>query len=142
MTTAVKMVLACLLLCGLVLHAGEQFAPPSDLGQYRTTQNAITTRVRSASPAVEGQTGYVGVSAETDPSGRLVIAEISPGSPAALAGLQKSDRLLAADRKAVGSADELRAIVQAKSPGDALPISIERDGARREGRRDRGRAGG
>jgi len=50
--------------------------------------------------------------------------------PAARAGLQKSDRLLAADGKPVGSADELRAIVQAKSPGDALAISIERDGVK------------
>ena len=124
--------IAWFLLCGLALYAGEQSAPPSDLGEYRTTQNAITARARSASPTVEGQTGYLGVSAEPDPSGRLVISEIGPDSPAARAGLQKADRLLAADGKPVGSAEELRAFVQAKSPGDALMISIERDGAKRD----------
>lgn len=130
MKTAMKLNIAWFLLCGLALAAAGACAAPPDLDEYRTTRDAITARIRSASPAVEGQAGYLGVSAETDPAGHLVIAEVGPDSPAARAGLRKSDHLLAADGKPVGSVEELRAIVQAKSPGDALPISIERAGVK------------
>ncbi len=132
MRAAVKTVITWFMLYGLVLYAGEQSAPPPDLGEYHTTRNAITTSIRVASPRVEGQTGYLGVSVEPDSSGGLVIAEVGPDSPAANAGLRKADRLVAADGKPVGSAEELRTIVQAKLPGDALALTIERTGAKRD----------
>jgi M6 family metalloprotease-like protein len=132
MRPAVKTVTAWFLFGGFTLHAGVPCAPPADLGEYHTTREAIRASVHALSPGVEGQTGYLGVSVEPDPSGGLVIAEIGPGSPAASAGLEKGDRLVAVDSKPVGSAGELRTIVQAKSPGEVLPLTVERTGAKRE----------
>lgn len=59
-----------------------------------------------------------------------VIGALEPG-PAASAGLKVGDRFVAIDGKAVQSWDEVAEAV-GRSPGRALTVRVERDGARRE----------
>ena len=65
-----------------------------DLSQFKTVEQAITTTIKAAGPAVKGQSAYLGVHVTADSQGRLVVADVSLDSPAAKAGLQKDDVVL------------------------------------------------
>ncbi len=72
---------------------------------------------------------YLGVAIEDDSgSGGTTLAEVRSGTPAAEAGLQQGDVVTEFDGESVDSADELRRLVDAKSPGDKVELTIERDG--------------
>ena len=104
-------------------------ASPPDLPGYHSTRDAITTTIRNAPKKTEGQSGYLGVSAEAD-AGRLIVKEVAPGSPAAGIGVREKDILLSVEGTPVKSPDELRAIIQSKSPGDSIALGIGRSGAK------------
>ena len=131
-SSPVKTRLASFWFCGFALCLGAPSTPPPDLDGYRTTENALMARIHSAPTAVEGQTGYLGVSVEPDSSGRLLVAEIGLDSPAAKIGLRKGDQLLTAEGKPVESADDLREVIQAKSPGQDLALGIRRGDQKQE----------
>jgi putative serine protease PepD len=72
---------------------------------------------------------YLGVSTEdVENATGARIAEVRAGTPAARAGLQDGDVVTAIDGDAVDSADELRRLVDSKSPGDSVELTVERDG--------------
>src|SRR5947208_5847793 len=71
-----------------------------DLSEYRTVENAITTRISKAAPTQQAQPGYLGVHIESD-KGKLVVGEVEADSPAANAGLLKGDVIAQAEGKAL-----------------------------------------
>jgi putative serine protease PepD len=72
---------------------------------------------------------YLGVAIEDGSgSGGTTLAEVRSGTPAAEAGLQQGDVVTEFDGESVDSADELRRLVDAKSPGDKVELTIERNG--------------
>ena len=76
--------------------------------------------------------GYLGVSVLDRNDGGLgaVIAEVSPGSPADLAGMQVDDVVIQADGSPVDGQPALVAAIRDKSPGDIIKIDVLRDGER------------
>ena len=76
--------------------------------------------------------GYLGVSVLDRNDGGLgaVIAEVSPGSPADLAGMQVDDVVIQADGSPVDGQPALVAAIRDKSPGDTIKIDVLRDGER------------
>ena len=72
---------------------------------------------------------YLGVATE-DASGvtGASLTEVRAGTPAARAGLESGDVVTAFDGERVGSADELRRLVDGKSPGDSVELTVKRDG--------------
>src|SRR5215207_8894426 len=56
-------------------------------------------------------------------------SEVRSGTPAARAGLQNGDVVTKLDGESVGSAGELRRLIDAKSPGDEVELTIERNGS-------------
>jgi S1-C subfamily serine protease len=58
------------------------------------------------------------------------LEQISPGGPAAKAGLKPGDVVVAAGGRAVGSFDELVVIVQNHKPGDKLAVTFYRGSAK------------
>lgn len=56
-----------------------------------------------------------------------VVGDVLPGSPAAEAGLQPGDRILAVDGEPVDSFEDLQLVVR-DSPGVPLVFTVERDG--------------
>jgi putative serine protease PepD len=73
---------------------------------------------------------YLGVSTEdVENETGARIAEVRAETPAARAGLQNGDVVTAIDGEAVDSADELRRLVDSKSPGDSVELTLERDGS-------------
>jgi putative serine protease PepD len=76
--------------------------------------------------------GYLGVSVLDRQDGGLgaMIAEVSPGSPADLAGMQVDDVVIQADGSPVDGQPALVAAIRDKSPGDTIKIDVLRDGDR------------
>jgi hypothetical protein len=58
----------------------------------------------------------------------IVIVSVSPGGPAAAAGLQVDDHVIQLDGRAVSNMANLRAVMNEHSPGDAVPLVVERGG--------------
>jgi putative serine protease PepD len=72
---------------------------------------------------------YLGVAIDdSDGTEGAALAEVRAGTPAAEAGLQSGDVVTEFDGETVDSADELRRLVDAKSPGDSVELTIERGG--------------
>ena len=76
--------------------------------------------------------GYLGVSVLDRNDGGLgaMIAEVSPGSPADLAGMKVDDVVIQADGSPVDGQPALVAAIRDKSPGDTIKIDVLRDGER------------
>ena len=76
--------------------------------------------------------GYLGVSVLDRNDGGLgaVIAEVSSGSPADLAGMEVDEVVIEADGSPVDGQPALVAAIRDKSPGDSIKIDVLRDGER------------
>jgi S1-C subfamily serine protease len=126
-------------------NVGVGFAVPINTVKHVASQLIETGKVERAFLGIEMQTINEDVASElrlpTD-SG-VLISTVRPGSPAADAGLRGGestavvsgetwilggDIVVRADGGTITSADELREVVLAKRPGDALTLEINRDG--------------
>jgi putative serine protease PepD len=93
----------------------------------------IDIAAKSARAIVEGkpvQTGFLGVSSGEPTSGRggAVIQEVTPGTPAADAGLQVGDLVIELDGQAVTGTDDLVGRIRDHQPGDKVTLKVVRDG--------------
>ncbi|WP_431246271.1 S1C family serine protease [Leifsonia xyli] len=66
-----------------------------------------------------------------DGRGGLYVESVTPGGPAAEAGLRAGDIITALDGEPVGSVDDLTAIQLTSVPGDAVEVTYERDGGKK-----------
>jgi putative serine protease PepD len=99
---------------------GVGFAVPSN-----TVQKIANALVAGGSV----QHAYLGVSTEDASDGTgASIAEVRAGTPAAAAGLENGDVVIAIDGGAIASSDELRRAIDAHEPGDTIALRIRRDG--------------
>ena len=97
---------------------GIGFAVPSD------TVGKIADAIISGGSV---EHAYLGVATE-DATGGAGLADVRSGTPAARAGLQSGDVVTKFDGTAVASADELRRLVDSKSPGQKVEVTVHRDG--------------
>ena len=111
-------------------------------GEVAANNVGFSISVAEALPVIEelraqanGQArteGYLGVSVLDRNDGGLgaMIAEVSPGSPADLAGMKVDDVVIQADGSPVDGQPALVAAIRDKSPGDSIKIDVLRDGQR------------
>lgn len=98
---------------------------------------AQSAPVASSSPGSESvapiaERAYLGVFVEgAADAGGLQLAEIVEGSPAAKAGLQAGDVIVALGDTTIGSEEELRAAIAALGVGSKVKITFVRDGEKR-----------
>lgn len=98
---------------------------------------AQSAPVASSSPGSEAvapvvERAYLGVFVEgAADAGGLQLAEIVEGSPAAKAGLQAGDVIVALGDTTIGSEEELRAAIAAHGVGSKVKITFVRDGEKR-----------
>jgi serine protease Do len=78
-------------------------------------------------PGRTGREPYIGVHGDLD-AGTCRIGRVVPGSPADRAGLQADDVVTRFSGKRVGTFQDLVDQVQARQPGDAVPVEIVRGG--------------
>ena len=74
--------------------------------------------------------GFLGVSLgdRTDGGSGALVAEVSPGSPAADAGLKVGDVVVAIDDQPINGSEGLVAVVRDHSPSDKVTIVVVRNG--------------
>jgi hypothetical protein len=91
----------------------------------------------SAAEPVNADGAFLGVVPDEVPESLLVhlgieggvlVQDVLEGSPAAKAGLRRHDVITAADGKALKTAEDLRAAVAAKKPGEQMPLAGRRGG--------------
>ncbi len=109
---------------------GLSFAIPSKVVQYVMESIIKNGRVSR---------GWLGVSlAEQSATGDqggakrgVKIAEVTPDSPAAQAGLKEGDVILAYRGRPVDALDRLRTAIALTPPGTSVPVEFVRDGSKR-----------
>src|SRR5262249_53554719 len=103
-----------------------------DLSEYRTVENAITSRVSRTIEAAVEHPGFLGIHVTSDSPGKVMVAEVAADSPAARAGVKKGDLLSKLNGKEVTNADQVRDILQGKSAGESVKLAVQRDATTRE----------
>jgi len=88
----------------------------------------VVDRLRSGTPAAD--IAFLGVTTAdpTDGSRGATVVEVSPGSPAAEAGLQAGDLITSLGGVEVVGSAELRGEVRQHTPGEEIEIGYERNG--------------
>jgi putative serine protease PepD len=100
-------------------NEGVGFAIPSN-----TTKSIVSQLIDSG----KVEHAFLGVGLQ-DASGRGgEITRIQPNTPAERAGLRTGDVITRVEGKSVGTADGLRAAINAKRPGDRISLTYRRDG--------------
>jgi putative serine protease PepD len=74
---------------------------------------------------------FLGVTSAPSPSGGAEIQGVTPGGPAAGAGLQAGDVITGVDGSLVSDPDDLSRIVSGLEPGDEVEVEVRRDGLER-----------
>jgi M6 family metalloprotease-like protein len=98
-----------------------------DLSEFKTVDSAIKAKlVLPIATPTATQPGYLGVHAEKNASGALVIVQVEPDSPAAKGGLQAGDQLREFGGKSVKDTDTLRDLLHATSPGQKQQVAVVR----------------
>jgi M6 family metalloprotease-like protein len=99
-----------------------------DLSQFRTVEQAVTTRISLSPPTVNGQPAFLGVNLDVGKDGKLVVVQVEGQSAAASAGLTPGDVVLKADGREVSQLTGFKDLLHGKSPGDILKLAILRQG--------------
>jgi M6 family metalloprotease-like protein len=126
---AVPVIVACVWIGQLAAQPKTEEPKGPDLSDYRTVETAITARISrdiATAPAAAEQPGFLGIHVTSETPGKVVIAEVASDSPAARAGLRKGELLAKLDGKEIGSADAVRELLQGKSAGDAVKLTVTR----------------
>ena len=90
----------------------------------------VDTVKRVADALISGEQvehAYLGVSL-TDAGDGAEVAEARDGSPAAAAGIEQGDVVVAIDGKGVTGADDLAGAIDGKAPGAEITLTIRREG--------------
>jgi putative serine protease PepD len=105
---------------------GLGFAIPID------TVRGIAEQLISTGKAVHASLGVNARSVTDGTRDGALVVNVEPGSPAAHAGIQEQDVVIAVDGAAVGSSEELAVAVDAHHPGDTVTVELVRGGSSRE----------
>ena len=93
--------------------------------QGKVTRGYLGATIQQVTPSMAKAFGL------KEASGAL-IGEVSPGSPAARAGLSSGDIIVAIDHKPVTDMRELRLDISMTKPGTAVDLTVFRDGTERD----------
>ncbi len=96
----------------------------SATGVHLVTVATLLEALRSATS--NGAPAWLGITAETDPTGRVTVTEVLAGGPAAAAGLEVGDVIVSIDGLLLSEPETLRNVVSAHAAGETVTLTIER----------------
>lgn len=103
----------------MVVNVAQRLAVQQDRPEYAVTGKQVRIRRQ--------KTAYLGVRL-SDQQDHVVISDVVAGAPAEAAGLRRGDRLERLGERRIGSAEDVMDVMRRRSPGDALPVQVIRDG--------------
>ena len=115
-------------------YMGVSFAIPIEVALDVSRQLQQTGKVTRGRLGVQIQalTPELAKSFKLENVKGVLVATVEPGSPAAKAGLQAGDVILAFEGKPVTNANEVPRVVAATKPGSTVTLDIWRNGAKRQ----------
>jgi putative serine protease PepD len=100
-------------------NEGVGFAIPSNTVKSIVSQLIDTGKAEHA---------FLGIGLQDASNGGAQVTQVRSGTPAARAGLRANDVITAVAGKQISTADELRAAINARSPGDRVSLRYTRNG--------------
>ena len=93
----------------------------------------IVERLRSGQSAAATPRAYMGVSSQISPDNTpgATVVDVGAGTPAAGAGIQVGDVIVALDNSQINDPDDLSEAIGTKKPGDRVTVTYNRNGQRR-----------
>jgi S1-C subfamily serine protease len=113
-------------------EAGATIAATTAVATTEATATTAATTDAAATAAVAHTPGYLGVRAEQVAECGVRIVEVVVDGPAATAGIQEGDVIVALDGTAQNSITQLRLALEAASPGEEVTLTIQRNGAEQD----------
>ena len=109
---------------------GIGFAIPIDLARRIVDEVTRYGRVRVAWPGMQVQVVDDRLAQQLgwQDEGGMVVTRVTPGGPAAKAGMHVRDRIRRVNGRAVNSVDDIQASVYGLFVGDRLTLTLEREG--------------
>jgi putative serine protease PepD len=130
---------------GRVIGVNSQIATAGSQGNVGIGFAVPSNTVRDIVPKLKGgvtiERPFLGISTSPALSGRgAVVREVTPGGPAADAGIKASSSLLSndgdvivsIDSRAITEPDDIVQAIEGKRPGDKVDLTVLRDGQERE----------
>lgn len=97
-----------------------------------TNRGATVERIELASPRfsdLQDRGGYLGhLTLRRSTDGAVVVQTVGAGTPAAAAGLQAGDRLVAVNQQDVADREQFDAVLADTRPGQSIELQVRRDG--------------
>lgn len=88
----------------------------------------VLPRLKKGEKIEKPKQAYLGVLvAEAPDMEGVVLMQVTPGSPAASAGLQANDVILSVDDKVIAEEEDLKALIGGKKAGDEVKITYRRE---------------
>lgn len=111
-------------------NIGLGFAVPSNMAKNVMDQLVANGRVQRGKlgVTVQGLTGDLAAGLGLDKTSGALVSDVTPGSAAARAGLERGDVILTYQGQAVADSNALRNEVAATRPGSPVTLEILRDG--------------
>jgi Do/DeqQ family serine protease len=115
-------------------NIGIGFAIPAGMAQNVMQQLITSGRVQRGmlGVTVQGVNADVAKSLGLGSAHGAIVADVTPGGPAAAAGLRPGDVILALNGRAVDSSNDLRNHVAPLGPGAKVTLQVFREGRQRE----------
>ena len=109
---------------------GIGFAIPIDLARRILDEVVRFNRVRTAWPGMQVQVvdGRLAQQLGWQTEGGMVVTQVTPGGPAAKAGMRVRDRIRKVNGRTVNTVDDIQAGVYGLFVGDRLTLTVEREG--------------
>lgn len=113
-------------------YAGISFAVPSNMARMVFDELVEYGRVIRGflGVAVQDLTPDLAAALDISIDDGVLISDVTPGSPAARAGLVRGDVVTAVEGTRVGSAPEMRNLIASFDPGRRIVLQVRRDGQR------------
>jgi putative serine protease PepD len=113
-------------------NIGIGFAIPSDIAKSISNEIISTGRVTHAFFGLNVTPIPASAAQQLGTSQGLYVQVVTPGGPAASAGIQTGDIITALNGTSAAAAEQLQALTLTKRPGDTVPVTYHRDGAQRQ----------
>jgi putative serine protease PepD len=120
---------------GAVLGLNDQIESSSDQNSgvgFAIPSNMVKKIADEIIAGKKPQHAYIGVELAQTLNNQIIITSVTTGSPAAKAGLQAKDIIVGFAGKPVTSQEQLILAISTLSPGQTVPIIVDRDGSKRQ----------